>query len=363
MVRMSRFSRITCSVLAPVRMAISTIDFSQVIGTNHLVGEQELKHGIYRPQQAVAEIRFLPWLHRIDVGWPKDVKPRKPRCEERLLSLTLVTRKRYSTSSRRIGAASAQERERCIRAAAAKHSRELDRIVDGDRPHFGVCHRSGIRAQAKDRCVLTCQRLCECGAVAEILMQDLIELRVRYTSLPTADRCHAFHSGEAQCMAKSVAADHSRRAHDDEPHVTHRLNYLSQRTLLNPVNIEQALGKQPLTVRLHEGVFVAKVGHHETTLIIFHCEMVRYALSLPDGSIACEREDGALPNEVHRRIVFVQVREDGSELLARVQFLRGCRVLRIHIHHGMRIRRKECHLAFRITTVRTNVRTPPPIPG
>ena len=41
------------------------------------------------PQHAVAEIRFLLWFHRIDVGWPEDVEPRKLRSEECLLGLTL----------------------------------------------------------------------------------------------------------------------------------------------------------------------------------------------------------------------------------------------------------------------------------
>ena len=80
--------------------------------------------------------------------------------------------------------------------------------------------------------------------------------------------------------------------------------------------------------------------------------MMRQAVSLPSGLIAGQRDDGALTNEVHRRIVFVQVCENGSELLARVQFLRGCRIFGIHIHHEMRVHCKERHLALGVTTVR-----------
>src|ERR1700679_1075672 len=126
----------------------------------------------------------------------------------------------------------------------------------------------------------------------------------------------------------------------------------SQRTLLNPVNVEQALRKQPRTVRLLKGVIVSEVGHHEASFFTLHREMVRYAVSLSGGSTARQREDGALSNEVHRRIVFVQVREDGSQFLARAQFLGGRRVLRIHIHHEMSVHCKERHLALRVTTVR-----------
>jgi hypothetical protein len=92
-------------------------------------------------------------------------------------------------------------------------------------------------------------------------------------------------------------------------------------------------------------------SHHQAPLLPLHREMMRQAVSLSSGSVAGRREDGALSNEAHRRIVSVQVSEDGSEFLARVQFLRGCRILGIHIHHEMRVDRKEGHLAFGVTTV------------
>jgi hypothetical protein len=52
---------------------------SQVVSANHLVGEQHSKQRIQRAEQAVAEIRFLPRLHGIDVRGPEEVNARKPR--------------------------------------------------------------------------------------------------------------------------------------------------------------------------------------------------------------------------------------------------------------------------------------------
>jgi hypothetical protein len=40
---------------------------SQVVGANHLVGKQQLKRGVNGAQKAIAEIRFFPRLHGIDV--------------------------------------------------------------------------------------------------------------------------------------------------------------------------------------------------------------------------------------------------------------------------------------------------------
>jgi len=42
-----------------------------------------------------------------------------------------------------------------------------------------------------------------------------------------------------------------------------------------------------------------------------------------------------------------------SERLARVQLLRGLRILGIHVHDEVRIWSKERHLAFRIATIAT----------
>ncbi len=64
----------------------------QVVGPNHLVGEHDPEERVDCAQQAVAEIRFLPRLHRVDVRGPEDVNAGKTRCEQCLLGLTLVAR-------------------------------------------------------------------------------------------------------------------------------------------------------------------------------------------------------------------------------------------------------------------------------
>jgi hypothetical protein len=81
----------------------------QVVGPNHLVREQHPKRGVDRAHKPVAEIRFLPRLHRVDVRRSEDVNAGKTRCEQCLLGLTLVAREGKPTSSRWICAVPAQE--------------------------------------------------------------------------------------------------------------------------------------------------------------------------------------------------------------------------------------------------------------
>jgi hypothetical protein len=76
-------------------------------------------------------------------------------------------------------AAPAQKHERRLGAAAAEHSRELDRIVHSDPAEFRVRHCPGVRAQAKDRGILTSERTGECGAVHEVLMKNLAQFWMR----------------------------------------------------------------------------------------------------------------------------------------------------------------------------------------
>src|SRR5580693_7372818 len=45
----------------------------QVVGRNHLIGEQQLKRRVDCAQQPVAEIRFLTRLHGIDIRGPEYV--------------------------------------------------------------------------------------------------------------------------------------------------------------------------------------------------------------------------------------------------------------------------------------------------
>jgi len=51
----------------------------QVVGTNHLVGEQHPKCRINRPQEAIAEIGFSTRLHWVDVPGAEDVHAMTPQ--------------------------------------------------------------------------------------------------------------------------------------------------------------------------------------------------------------------------------------------------------------------------------------------
>src|ERR1700719_4401567 len=50
----------------------------QVVGANYLVGEQHAKHRVDSAQQAVAKIRLLPRLYRVDVRGSEDVHTGEP---------------------------------------------------------------------------------------------------------------------------------------------------------------------------------------------------------------------------------------------------------------------------------------------
>src|SRR5258708_3976163 len=63
---------------------------------------------------------------------------------------------------------------------------ELDRVVHGYLAKHCVRHYPGIGADAIDRCVLTREWLCECGAIREVSMYDLLQLRVRNAELPAS---------------------------------------------------------------------------------------------------------------------------------------------------------------------------------
>src|SRR5258707_199271 len=78
---------------------------------------------------------------------------------------------------------------------------------------------------------------------------------------------------------------------------------------------------------------------------------MRDAVGFAGGSIARQGEDGALSDEMHRGSILVQVGEDRSERLARVKYLRGRRIICIHVHHEMGIGGEESHLAFRIAAI------------
>src|SRR5260221_14594310 len=81
----------------------------QVVGPNHLVGEERPKRGVDRAQEAVAEIWFLPRLHRVDVRGPGDVKAREPRRESGLLGLSLIACETHPAPPGRVPATPTQK--------------------------------------------------------------------------------------------------------------------------------------------------------------------------------------------------------------------------------------------------------------
>ena len=158
--------------LAPLCLSEHNIHHcpGQVIGANHLARKQHPKNGIDRAYQSVVEIRFLPRLHGVDIRGPEKINARKASREQCLLRLALVASEGKPASSRRVRATPAQERERGVRTAITKHSRELDRVVGGyevvGRPIPTRCRSLGNRPP---RPVGEC--VCERGTICEVLMQ------------------------------------------------------------------------------------------------------------------------------------------------------------------------------------------------
>jgi hypothetical protein len=69
------------------RTATSTMARAQVVGPNHLVGEQHAKCRVDRAQHAVTKIRLPARLYGVDVGGAEDIRAREPRREECFLGL------------------------------------------------------------------------------------------------------------------------------------------------------------------------------------------------------------------------------------------------------------------------------------
>src|SRR5579863_3951349 len=185
----------------------------QVVGRNHLVGEQHPKYRVNSTEKPVAEIRLLPRLDRVDIGRSKYIDVGEPRGQQRVFGFSLIACEGHPASSRRVRAVPAQERECRVGAAAVENARELDGVVNSDLAEFRVRYGPGIRTEAKNRRGLIRKHLRECGAVSEVWMQNLCQLGMRYAKLPAPDRRHTFNSGMVERVAKGVAADHSRRAH------------------------------------------------------------------------------------------------------------------------------------------------------
>ena len=78
---------------------------------------------------------------------------------------------------------------------------------------------------------------------------------------------------------------------------------------------------------------------------------MRQGVGLSRCSVARQREDRALADEVHRRGVLVQVVEDGRERRAGVKLLGRRRILGVHVDDEVGVFREERHLTFRIATI------------
>ena len=55
--------------------------------------------------------------------------------------------------------------------------------------------------------------------------------------------------------------------------------------LLDPVDVEQALGKEPGTVDFHELVRVAESGYHQASLSTITRDVMRQGVDLSRGSV------------------------------------------------------------------------------
>ena len=82
--------------------------------------------------------------------------------------------------------------------------------------------------------------------------------------------------------------------------------------LLQPVDVERALRKQPYPADLHELVRVAQSGNHQAPLSTVDREVMCQGVGLSCGSVGGQRQDRALSDEVRGRVVLVQVCEDSA---------------------------------------------------
>src|ERR1700758_792546 len=91
--------------------------------------------------------------------------------------------------------------------------------------------------------------------------------------------------------------------------------------LIQPVDVQQALGKEPGAVDLHEGVGVSERGDHQASLSTLDSDVMCEAVSFACCAVVLQRKECALSNEMRCGVVLVQVGEDRSELISRVQLL------------------------------------------
>src|SRR5690349_9670137 len=87
---------------------------------------------------------------------------------------------------------------------------------------------------------------------------------------------------------------------------------------LAPVEDEVALSEQPRIASLDEGVEVAQRCDHDLALAVGGEQVMRDRVALAGGPRAVEFH-GVLPVEMSRRLVLVQVLENGRQCLAAVE--------------------------------------------
>ena len=91
-----------------------------------------------------------------------------------------------------------------------------------------------------------------------------------------------------------------------------------------------ALGEPPRPVCLDEDVLIPKRGGHHPALAVVRVHVVREAVGLPRRTAPVERHR-ALPVEVHRDLVRVQVVEHGRQRIAAMQIVGRVGALAGHV--------------------------------
>ena len=81
-----------------------------------------------------------------------------------------------------------------------------------------------VYAPRQNYCVLSRERLRECGAIREVSMENIFQLGVRDSKLPAPDHRRTRQGGMIERVAKGVSTDHSRRAHDYNAFLARRRN-------------------------------------------------------------------------------------------------------------------------------------------
>jgi hypothetical protein len=67
--------------------------------------------------------------------------------------------------------------------------------------------------------------------------------------------------------------------------------------LLQPVDVQQALGKEPGAIDLHEGVGVSERGDHQAFLSTVDSDVMRQAVSFACCAVAFQRESVLCPTK------------------------------------------------------------------